>query len=400
MDIITEASKIDKTLTQLMKKYKRYYIATAWASLGSKASEELLNNKNCIKKMVVGTHFYQTHPDFIEKFIDSKTVKFILRPNGIYHPKAYLFADSPNSWECLIGSANFTNAALSRNDEMVVHIKSTDVGSSEIYRTVKEAIRGYWVDAESINNTQYHNYKNIWANNKKKLDSLGEIYSQSKSKKPLVNSNIFSLSWDEYYLEIQDDEIHSFEKRLRLLNVARQYFSEHDHFSDMTQVQRREMAGIATPNQSDTDIGWGWFGGMGGAGKFQNRINENNIFISHALDLIPLNGDVYKSDYMGFVALFEQAFPDGGAGVAIASRLLTMKRPDYFVCLDKQNRSKLCEEFGIPQSVSFEGYWDNIIERIKDSVWWSSKKPNDDENEVQAWRGRSAMLDVIFFDEL
>jgi len=138
---------------------------------------------------------------------------------------------------------------------------------------------------------------------------------------------------------------------------------------------------------------------MKALGKFQNRIKNNNIDISQALDAIPFQDSVHKSHYLDFVRFFQKAFPDGGAGVAIASRLLTMKRPDYFVCLDKKNRPKLCEEFGIAKkSVSFEEYWDDIIERILDSVWWSSEKPSEG-IELQAWQGRSAMLDVIFYEE-
>ncbi len=94
MKVITKPKKIDVTLVNLMKKYQRYHFATAWASLGSNASQELLRNRKRIKKMVVGTHFYQTHPDFIEKFIDSKTVNFIFNPDGVYHPKVYLFSNS------------------------------------------------------------------------------------------------------------------------------------------------------------------------------------------------------------------------------------------------------------------------------------------------------------------
>ena len=109
--------------------------------------------------MVVGTHFYQTHPDFMKEFIDSRQVKFILKPNGIYHPKAYLFENTKSDWECLIGSANFTNSALSKNDEIVIHICSTDVGSQSIYESIHEAVEKYWENAESIDHEQYNNYR-------------------------------------------------------------------------------------------------------------------------------------------------------------------------------------------------------------------------------------------------
>lgn len=398
MEIITKASKIDDALLKLIKKYKKYYIATAWASLGSKSSIELLRNKNKIIKMIVGTHFYQTHPNFIEKFINSKKVKFILKTNGIYHPKVYLFSNSRNDWECIIGSANFTVSALTKNNEVVVHIKSTDSNSTNIYKSLMDTIDGYWSNSEPISKTEYHNYKNIWNKNKKKIDSLKGKYGKSKNSKPLVKSEMFSLSWSEYYELINNDDFHSFEGRIKLLNTAKVYFSDNNSFSQFDEIKRREIAGIATENQSESDIGWGWFGSMKGAGKFQNRINTNNIFISQALDEIPLEGKINKSEYNNFVNEFQQAFPDGGSGVAIASRLLAMKRPDYFVCLDNQNRPKLCEEFGISKSVSFEGYWDEIIERIIDSVWWLSEKPKN-KTEAQAWLGRTAMLDAIFYEE-
>jgi len=166
----------------------------------------------------------------------------------------------------------------------------------------------------------------------------------------------------------------------------------------LNEIQRREIAGIATTKQSDSNIEWGWFGSMVGAGIFQNRINTNNTFISQALDEIPLQGEINKSNYNDFVDLFHKAFPKGGCGVAVASRLLAMKRPDYFVCLDKQNRPKLCHEFGLPTTVSFEMYWEDIIERVLDSVWWTSEKPKS-KKQIKAWLSRVAMLDSLFYEE-
>ena len=201
MEVITKASKIDETLVNLMKRYNEYYIATAWASLGSKASNELLKNVDRIKQMIVGTHFYQTHPAFIEKFVDSDQVKFILKTNGIYHPKVYLFVNKEDDWECVIGSANFTMSALTKNCEIVAHLKSSDPGSSDIYNTLLEAIDGYWVDAETITKDEYQNYKNIWEKNRKKIGSLEGEYAKVKNQKSLVKSKDSSIKSDMAYLD-------------------------------------------------------------------------------------------------------------------------------------------------------------------------------------------------------
>lgn len=74
---------------------------------------------------------------------------------------------------------------------------------------------------------------------------------------------------------------------------------------------------------------------MVGAGKFKNRINTKNEFISETLEQSPLTGPVGEADYKNFVTQFKLAFPDGVAGIAIASRLLAMKRTDYFVWVVK-----------------------------------------------------------------
>lgn len=398
MNVITQASKIDGTLSRLIKNYRKCYIATAWASLGSNSSRELLRNKDKIARMIVGTHFYQTHPNFIKNFIRSKKVKFILKTNGVFHPKVYMFINSATDWECIVGSANFTSSALTKNEEVVMHITSTDPDSKKVYKTILAAISHYWKESEAISRDEYNNYFNIWNKNKKKIKSLEGEYGGSKSSKPLVKSEIFSLSWSQYYRKIRNDKFHSFKGRVKLLGAARSYFIENDNFSLFDKISRREVAGIASGAESQSDVDWGWFGSMKGAGKFQNRINTNNICISNALDEIPLEREINRSDYLSFVREFKKAFPDGGAGVAIASRLLAIKRPDYFVCLDKKNRPKLCAEFDISQSISFEEYWDEIIERIIDSVWWQSEKPRN-KSEAKAWDGRSAMLDSIFYEE-
>lgn len=397
MNIISKPSKIDAKIKSLLKKYKNYHIATAWASLGSNSASELLKNRKRIKKMVVGTHFFQTNPNFIAKFINSRNVHFILQTNGIYHPKVYLFSNNETSWECIVGSANFTYSALTKNSEIVVHIKSDDSASEEIYDSIIKAINYYWDNSAPITKDEYDNYKKNWLKNRKKIKSLKGEYGKSKSKKPVVKSNLFSLDWSEYYKIIQKDKFHSFDGRIKLLKTASEYFSAHKHFSDLSQTKRREIAGIATKNQTKTDIDWGWFGSMVGSGKFQNKINSNNQYLSDSIDSIPLHRKISRSDYTEFVDTFHQAFPDGGSGVAIASRLLAIKRPDYFVCLDSQNRESLCKEFGLPQSISFEAYWDDIVERIIDSVWWSSEKPTS-KAQAFAWRCRAAMLDSIFYE--
>lgn len=76
-----------------------------------------------------------------------------------------------------------------------------------------------------------------------------------------------------------------------------------------------------------------------------------------------------------------------------------MKRPDVFVCIDSKNRTEMCKDFGIKKSsITYGGYWDELICRIQDSVWWQSEVPKK-EQDNNIWNGRAALLDCIFYDE-
>ncbi len=92
-----------------------------------------------------------------------------------------------------------------------------------------------------------------------------------------------------------------------------------------------------------------------------------------------------------------KAFPDGGNGIATASRLLALRRPDQLVCFDSKNRVDMCKSFGImPTGMDYERYWEEIIERILDSPWWLSDRPGT-KREAAVWDGRAAMLDSLFY---
>ena len=148
MTLLTTPNEIETTICNLIKTYKSISFASAWASTSSKAFPLLLKHANKINKIVVGIHFYQTHPNFIREFIDDKKVKFQTNPNGIFHPKIYLFQNNENDWECLIGSANFTKAAMKYNSEIMIKINSNDKDAQEIYIKIVQEIENYFNTAK------------------------------------------------------------------------------------------------------------------------------------------------------------------------------------------------------------------------------------------------------------
>jgi len=138
---------------------------------------------------------------------------------------------------------------------------------------------------------------------------------------------------------------------------------------------------------------------MTGSGEFQNRINENDEYISIGLSCIPSLGEVNKDHYDAYIENFVMAF-DGRkrkGGIATASRLLTMKRPDLFVCVNDKNKRDLCKDLGCsPTTLDFDKYWSHIIEPITEAVWWQCRRPNGRNGVI--WDYRSAMLDAIYYN--
>lgn len=140
---------------------------------------------------------------------------------------------------------------------------------------------------------------------------------------------------------------------------------------------------------------------MFGAGVFKQIVNANSTGLSRALDAIPPKGEVRKEHYLDFVKAYVAAFPQRRRhGLATATRLLTMKRPDYFVCYDSANREGLRDAFGVTlKGHDYERYWNSIIERILVSEWWRSPRPVG-AKAATVWDGRAAFLDSLYYKSI
>lgn len=390
MRLIKGGRALESKLTRLIRKHYRVAFAVAWASSGSDAFAAITSDRKKIYKAVIGTHFYQTHPDVLDEFIGFKKCRFVLQPQGVFHPKVYLFW-SKSSWDLLIGSANLTNGAFTKNSELLLHVTNKDADNA-LRAQAKQIIADYWEQGEVVTICESQRYRGLWKSQQRSLRRIsGQYGSAGKGKAPV--HTVMSMPWDVFFEKVKSDPHHGFEQRCELLDLIRKEFSLHLLFSDMELGVRKTIAGL--PN--DWNEHWGWFGSMKGAGYFHQAINDNNVHISNALKAIPLEGVVTYDNYQSYIDEFIQAFPNGRDGVSTASRLLALKRPDQFVCLDSKNKSQLCKDFGIKQSgMDYGRYWDEVICRIMDSVWWNSSIPSN-KLEKRVWLGRAAMLDAIFY---
>ncbi len=400
MRLLTRESSLDNLLEQLICKYDHISFAVAWAGTGTKTYNALKKHRAKIRRAVIGLHFYQTHADVLDEFQGTENVRFVLETNGVFHPKAYLFWNS-TAWELLVGSANLTSGGLGRNEELMLHVTSAGT-PSKTRISLERQIDIYWKKAATLTQEDVANYRKFWEMQRPILHTWSSAFSgaisgdSSKKATPPLRSATMSMSWDEYLSIIQSAPRNGLKERIEILADSRSAFRNHDTWANMDQDLRKCLAGFPLkPNAR-----WKWFGSMKGAGLYKQAVNANVPHLSNALSAIPLQGDINENHYHGYIKDFTKAFPNGGDGLAVATRLLAMKRPDYFICLDDRNRRRLCQDFGIPVGKKdYQRYWDVIVQRITNSVWWKAPMPVSEPGQ-SVWLGRAAMLDVIYYDGL
>jgi len=289
---------------------------------------------------------------------------------------------------------------LTKNSELSVLITSRD-GQSTLKQEIYEVIASHWEQAKTVLQTEVDNYRKLWKLKVHDLKKVADIFGDRPTSKPAVQSKVMSMEWKDYLAEIKKDKLHGFKERLALLKEIRGYFENNAHFNDMDLDVRKGIAGL--PSKGKVIKNWAWFGSMKGAGIFAGKINSGNLAYSLALDQIPLHGEVTKKQYDAYISQYLKAYPNGkDDGLATATRLLAMKRPDVFLCVDAQNTKKLAEDVGIGRidqlKKNYERYWEEVVLRLKQSPWWQSPEPSDP-TEKDVWRARAAMLDAIFYEE-
>ena len=150
MELLTATAQISEELLRLIEECSSCKVAVAWASIGFKAFDLLVKYRAKIERMIVGTHFYQTSPQFIEHFLNRPNVRFIMKTDGVFHPKVYLFLKAHGEWECLVGSPNFTRGGFDVNDAMAVLITNRDAGAQEALGDVTVSLEAYWNESKPI----------------------------------------------------------------------------------------------------------------------------------------------------------------------------------------------------------------------------------------------------------
>lgn len=359
--------------------------------------DDLRSARHKIETLVVGLDFCSTSPTFLRQFQEKVRIG---KANGgrTFHPKVYVF-EKGESFTCIVGSSNLTGGGFGGNTELNLCV--TGGTDDDFIRSILGFIGEQEAASKPISVPEIDVYE-------REFTRIGVLREQVEAEyKPVAmiderdsvtttdrRSLRLDLNWTDYLnlilrqegrcglpLRARDGEIGF----LGTVKKCQEYFRQAGYLDKMSQEERKFVGGTSKEGE--------WFGNMSGSGQFTTRLNRHPKILDAALNEIPLTGEVTRANYEAFTKGY-----DWTKGVGTASRLLAMKRPDLFVCLNRMNRSGLAGAFAVTAKSlkGFDGYW-SLASLIWKCPWWLAPRPVSGEAQ-QIWDARVALLDTIYYE--
>ena len=320
----------------------------------------------------------------------------VLPRGDTFHPKIYLF-HLGRDIAAIVGSHNLTPKAFDGNSEMSVLLRG-NAGNPEFRQLIK-FFDDEWKRATKIDD-HIDAYSLQHKAKKRHINALSNF--EEHIQKPLRGSkelSPFEMDWKDFVRNVRKRP--NLETRLDILAGAARLFQTKSSLSNMERQERKAIGGTYRRQEASLDgRPWGWFGTMGGNGDFSRLVNGSDT-LSAALDEIPLSGEVSEADYSRFISGFNRTFRNAThkGSYPTASRLLAMKRPDRFVCVNSKNKRPLCRSMGIHYTtLNLENYWTLIAQPLTLCPWWVQGAPTNPEDSA-IWDGRMALLDCIYYED-
>ncbi len=316
-----------------------------------------------------------------------------------FHPKVYIFRGINKSiaW---IGSANFTDSGLGRNEEILLEVEDT-VAAERWFDRLWE--RCDLLDESSIN--CYENWRNLnssrpmivpWS--RVTIDLLPPI--QLLKKVDSWKSYIVALEqcdcwwqrWSSRHAKQQWSVLGdtcSWSKTIQNLHGLIQknwHLLSEDDQSQLLGLKKNCSALLGTmrgPARQAVFVDW------------REEIEEIilNVVVARDEKFPDVAVDSYES-----LLKCKGVSQRPGVGPGIATRLLTLARPDRFVSLNRKSINGLGNFFGFTENVIDDPQnYGRVLEKIYNLKWFCDPTPYS-ENEEEIFRIRSALLDSFFYD--
>lgn len=395
-----------RLFNRLASRAGRIRIATAWGSPNAPVIPSLSKAQEEGRlELVVGWDFDGTHPRFLRAFRQSLRVK----PKGggtTFHPKAYLFIKGKR-FDAIVGSSNLTRGGFDGNVELNLHLSGSV--DEPYFRDIDRYIQAQWDGSREVSELEIDQYYNRWrrANHLKRRAREPRLSSPvSHSKPQIIVDPKLDVGWADFFALLRrvDGAKHYVFRRpdresyLGVIDYVQNRFARS---GSLAKMKREERSNVAATN---THSKFGYFGTTHSLGSFTHAILETPALIDRALDRIPFDNRqrVTRAEFDGFFAEFQRfarSLSRPRPAVGCASRLLAMKRPDTFVCINGENRARVAPAFGFSEAElrTVSGYW-KLCEHIWSLGWYESAQPKS-ADQLEAWKARAALIDAFYYED-
>jgi hypothetical protein len=364
--------------------------------------DALWGARSHLQALVVGLDFHQTDPVILRRF---EAFVRVLRVDGVFHPKTYLFRKG-SSFTCILGSSNLTGGGFGANTEANLIVRGRI--SDPLFHETKTHIEDLRRRARRLTEPEVADYTRQhrrlrWlrqrlahfkpskrAAHRAHLQAQREAHGQKPPEDlqmswPMFQKRVLAQELDKRrYLRVRVTPGES--SFLAVSGQIRRLFRQKRSLVQMTRDERRQVGGLHED--------YLYFGSMRGAGAFQNILLENPARLDRALKAIPLRGEITRRNFLAFF----RRLPPSGIGIATATRLLAMKRPDRLLCVDVRNTPELARAFGVTRASlqTFEGYW-KLLNRVWICPWFRARRPRTGLG-ADLWDSRVAILDAFYYE--
>lgn len=393
-------------LREQLEMAERVDIATAWMSFGAAfaALHAFAKARPQALRAIVGTAGTTTHPRALRLMQQSAQLR-LPDSHPLFHPKVIIFhrREAAVVWA---GSANLTRCGFEQNAEIVAELPDAD-----------GAARGWfddtWNALDKDCGPRLDRYEAGW-----KPSPSGQGPDPTP---PLSDDALWGLAqgltdWPSFVHALKaaspvwqrklgctvDGEASSWLNTITLgMEITRR-----ESWDDLSDVDYHVLLGIK--DDAEDVMGYGLLGSMQGAGEVKTTFLKPTAAHREVREQIRsgLQGPIHASDAAfpdAAVAFIRQVSALKRFGPAVATRLLTLARPDRAVSVNNGSRRGLAELSGLPRSAlsnvpngkRAKSYAD-LLAFLATQDWYRHPQPSN-RYERTLSDARGALLDCLVY---
>ncbi len=386
----------------------RIDIASAWATPTESlnALAEAVKRRGISVRSIIGISDRATHPDALSSLQEAGALRIAGDP-PLFHPKIYIFYGQAKAvaW---IGSANFTSAGgFGHQYQQGVRCNTETLFETRAFEAAAEWFEKIWNSYQEVCSEQLEEYREKYKK-KPPAPPLNRIVQAPSAIDP-PHPHIFlkeAQDWGGYVRALKKCDEWWRRHRDGQLSVLSKTDSWFHTITNLRPVAESEDWSQLGADECDKLLGriggegrWALLGNMRGAAKACSSFKKNRDIRREIGEIVGLVINATDHEFpqcaVEAVKAIIRKFP--GYGIAVATRLLAIARPDRCVSLNGQSKGLLASSFSQCRKLSAPDGYGRLLEQVYRQPWYRAGEP-EDQSEREWWDMRAALLDCFVYE--